>query len=63
MLNLQNTEHELLAWSAPSLSNYYIGEHEQELEIENPIDFGIDLTETKTKKKKKVKKVVEITEE
>ena len=36
---------------------------EQELEIENPIDFGIDLTETKTKKKKKVKKVVEITEE
>ena len=32
---------------------------EQELEIENPIDFGIDLTETKTKKKKKVKKVVE----
>ena len=29
---------------------------EQELEIENPIDFGIDLTETKTKKKKKLKK-------
>ena len=36
---------------------------EQELEIENPIDFGIDLTETKTKKKKRVKKVVELTEE
>lgn len=34
MMNLRGTKHHLIAWSDPKLSKYYIGEKEQEIEME-----------------------------